>query len=77
VAVLQGSEGVEQVLQILKDELKLAMMLSGRYMIHFIGCAILLTFLGDFVCAGCARLSDIKPEMVVHEPCHILIKSKL
>ena len=31
VAVLQGSEGVEQVLQILKDELKLAMMLSGRW----------------------------------------------
>ena len=31
VAVLQGSEGVEQVLQILKDEFKLAMMLSGRW----------------------------------------------
>ena len=27
---LQGSEGVEQVLQILKDEFKLAMTLSGR-----------------------------------------------
>ena len=27
---LQGREGVEQVLQILKDEFKLAMMLSGR-----------------------------------------------
>ena len=27
---LQGSEGVEQVLQILKDEFKLAMMLTGR-----------------------------------------------
>ena len=30
VPSLQGSEGVEQVLQILKDEFKLAMMLSGR-----------------------------------------------
>ena len=27
---LQGREGVEQILQILKDEFKLAMMLSGR-----------------------------------------------
>ena len=34
VAVLQGSEGVEQVLQILKDEFKLAMMLSGMFAVH-------------------------------------------
>jgi len=31
---MQGSEGVEQVLQILKDEFKLAMMLSGMLAVH-------------------------------------------
>ena len=30
ILYLQGREGVEQILQILKDEFKLAMMLSGR-----------------------------------------------
>jgi len=66
---LQGSEGVEQVLQILKDEFKLAMMLTGRQLtstllvvstkfeIHFF----------FFLFPGCDKLSDIKQEMVVHE----------
>ncbi|CAH1266964.1 Hypp3642 [Branchiostoma lanceolatum] len=39
-----GAEGVQQVLQILKDELSLAM---AR--------------------AGCAKISDIQPSLVVHE----------
>ncbi|CAH1247486.1 HAO1 [Branchiostoma lanceolatum] len=39
-----GAEGVQQVLQILKDELSLAM-----------------------VRAGCAKISDIQPSLVVHE----------
>ena len=61
---LQGSEGVEQVLQILKDEFKLAMTLSGNP--H--RCPVFCLHDFDLVLsAGCAQLSDIKPEMVVHE----------
>ncbi|XP_078585886.1 2-Hydroxyacid oxidase 1-like [Branchiostoma floridae x Branchiostoma japonicum] len=41
---LNGAEGVQQVLQVLKDELSLAM---AR--------------------AGCAKISDIEPSLVVHE----------
>ena len=46
----QGEEGVAQVLQILKDELKVAMMLSGRILPCSAGCMVLTSHQPVCVC---------------------------
>ena len=69
----QGEEGVCKVLQILKEEFKLAMGLMGKiildkllintYLVHsltgFVFCF--------FTCLGCTNLSEISRKMVVHQ----------
>ena len=62
---MQGCEGVEEVLALLRGELELAMKLSGEGGWHGSEDAWPLSCLHSL--SGCAALSDITPAMVVHE----------
>ena len=57
-----GQEGVERVLQILRDEFKTAMMLSGTVK-H---CSLANT-IALHSCIGCRNLAEIQPSLVVHQ----------
>ena len=61
---VQGCEGVEKTLEILRDEFQLSMKLSGEWIRVMMGtCST-----GPLSpLSGCASLSDITPALVVHE----------
>ena len=74
IILFQGEEGVCKVLQILKEEFKLAMGLMGKiilakllintYLVHSLTGFIFWFF---FTCLGCTNLSEISRKMVVHQ----------
>ena len=58
-----GREGVELMLNILKEEFRHAMMLSGLWLTLLIQVDVLYYYLTT----GCAKITDINPQLVVHE----------
>ena len=65
IIAIQGSVGVEGVLSILKDELKITMQLAGMSGVHCRIGLMRLYYCQLFI--GCVSLSDIKKDMVVHK----------
>ena len=62
----QGEEGVAEVIKLLRDEFKTAMMLSGGWgflvsMNSVIDCSLSST-------SGCGKASEISRSLVLHKP---------
>lgn len=75
--VYDGHRGVERVLEILRDELVLAMKLSGESIL------LVLFLRSENQCllalfhSGCTSLADIRSELVVHETYYTLPRPRL
>ena len=67
----KGQQGVEEILAILKAELRQAMMLSGKLI------KLAINSHAIFFNLGCAKISDITSELVVHEAFYKLPSNKL
>ena len=65
------------MLSILKEEFRHAMMLAGKLTVLCIESDIVHAYYFELISLGCAKISDIKPELVVHESFYKVPRNKL